>query len=200
MTGCGYCDVLRTKDKMPTGSGELKLTFSAEGCKDKAVTVKFDVRKATEEEKNSGVFVETDKKSYAKGVQEIKVTVTNRERYKQDIVVYPVFCSIAKDVGDTTLMACFDAEDCKIKYGESTTLTFKNYSGNIREFFKAFYGLLDYDISEEDLDELEGQWKETSAEDMEVYSLKKAGKYTVNVPYMTESGENDEISAEFEVK
>lgn len=192
--------IVRTKDKMPAGSGELKLTFSAEGCKDKVVTVKFDVRKATEEEKNSGVFVETDKKVYAKGVQEIKVTVTNRERYKQDIVVYPVFCSITKDVGDTTLMACFDAEECKIKYGESKTLTFKNYSGNIREFFKAFYGLLDYDISEEDLDELEGQWKETSAEDMEVYSLKKAGKYTVNVPYMTESGENDEISAEFEVK
>ena len=56
------------------------------------------------------------------------------------------------------------------------------------------------DVSEEDLDELEGQWKETSTEDMEVYSLKKAGKYAVNVPYMTESGENDEIIAEFEVK
>lgn len=193
--------IVRTKDTMPTGSGELKLTFSAEGCKDKTVTVKFTVRKATEEEKNSGVFVETDKKVYAKGVQEIRVTVTNKERYKQDIAVYPVFCSIANAYsGDTTLMACFDAEEYKIKYGESKTITFKNYSGNIREFFKAFYSLLDYDISEEDLDELEGQWKETSAEDMEVYSLKKVGKYTVTVPYITESGEDDEIIAEFEVK
>lgn len=193
--------IVRTKDKMPTGSGELKLTFSAEGCKDKVVTVKFTVRKATEEEKNSGVFVETDKKSYSKGVQEIKVTVTNKERYKQDITIYPIFCTISKaDTDEETLMACFDTAEYTIKYGESKTLTFKNYGGNVKEYFKAAYGILGYDITDEELDELAGQLEDIPPEDMEVYSMKKAGKYTVSVPYITESGENDEIIAEFEVK
>lgn len=193
--------IVRTKDTMPSGSGELKLTFSAEGCKDKSVTVKFTVRKATEEEKNSGVFVETDKKSYPKGVQEIKVTVTNKERYKQDIMVYPLFCSVKNaDADESTLMACLDAEEYIIKYGESKTLTFKNYGGNIREYIKAVYGMLEYDITEEEIDEVASQWEEASTEDMEVYSVKKTGKYTVSVPYITESGEDDEIIAEFEVK
>ncbi|MGN0587662.1 MAG: immunoglobulin-like domain-containing protein [Oscillospiraceae bacterium] len=192
--------IVRINDKMPTGNGELKLTFSAEGCKDKTVTVKFTVRKATEEEKNSGVFVETDKKSYAKGVQEIKVTVTNKERYKQDIIVYPIFCTISNADDEETLMACFDAAEYTIKYGESKTLTFKNYGGNIKEYFKAAYSILGYDITDEELNELDDQMEEIPPEDMEIYSMKKAGKYTVSVPYMTESGDDDEITAEFEVK
>lgn len=42
-----------TEQDLPVGNAELKLIFSAEGCKDKIITKNFNIRKATDEERNS---------------------------------------------------------------------------------------------------------------------------------------------------
>lgn len=206
----GSDNEIRLPLKTPLSAGGYTVEFSlkAKGYSDATVTVSVNVSKASEEEKNSGVFVTFDKTSYPLNTEKIKFTVENKLYSKKDIMLYVAGCY--KDDAPVTIgMPLWeDEDDLIIKYGEKKTFTLTNY-GTSYEALKNYYnnilgGTVD-DGANEYLDELLNEiWAEIG-NDPEVH-LGVGGEYSVLITYAeinsgnSDFGETENIEARFTVK
>ena len=180
---------IMTDKDLPVGNAELKLTLSAEGCKDKLISVNFNIRKATDEERNSGVFITTDKSSYAPSPSTITVTITNKLRSKQTIYIEPWCVQIGTEKAPAYLFPPADKFiDCMtIEYGKSVKITYTNYGDNLVEYVKLLAKSRGGELTDEDLSEINKDINDLKSDPLYAYScLKEKGKYFVIVSYATE--------------
>ena len=196
--------------KKPLSVGDYTVQFSveAQGYADTSVTVSIKVEKASEEEKNSGVFITFDKDSYPLKSEKIEITVENKLYSKNDIMVFVAGCY--KDDAPACLGMPLDHDEEKLilKYGEKKTFTLVNY-GSSYEALKKYYSIIFSDSEDEELKEyLDGYLKEMWAEieNIPESALGVPGEYTVMLMYSEyENGnmnpaQSDIIEAKFKVE
>ncbi len=175
-------NVTSAKD-LPIGNVTLKLTFSADGCKNKTFSTTFKVRKATNAEKSSGVFVSDA--VYDKNKNTVTVTVTNKLRSKETIVLDPrnQYILTAKDEKPTAALLQ-NKSSIKIKYEQSVKLTFKLYNNNPKQFVLDYYGLSLKDMDDEMLEYFDLLVDELKDDpDYKTYLNFPTGKYCVYIDY-----------------
>ncbi len=196
--------------KNPLSVGDYTVQFSveAQGYADTTVTVSINVERASEEERNSGVFITFDKSSYPLKADKIEITVENRLYSKNDIMIFVAGCYNENAAACLGMPLDHDEEKLIIKYGEKKTFTLVNY-GSSYEAFKKYYSSMFGDTREDELKEyLDGYLKEMWAEIENVpeSSLGVPGEYTVMLMYSeyvdgnTSLGQSDIIEAKFIVK
>lgn len=198
------------KENLPVGNAELKLTFSSDSCKDKTVTAKFNIRKATTEEKNSGVFVTAENCKLSPDT--ITVSVTNKCRSKSDIQIFNGQTMIYTVVdGKEIYTYMYDKKiignqsnytSTTVKYGETVKFEFVNCGKDLDGFIKLYWSFDDYDNSEEDKEIIEA-FKQSIKENRhyEYSCLAKAGTYNVTIIYsIGDEYRNQTASGAFNVK
>lgn len=196
--------------KNPLSVGDYTVEFSveAQGYADATVTTDIRVTEASEEEKNSGVFITFDNSSYPLKAEKIEITVENKLYSKNDIMVFVAGCY--KDEAPTCLGMPLDHDEEKLilKYGEKKTFTLVNY-GSSYDAFKKYYSSMFDDTMEDELKEyLDGYLKEmwVEIENIPESSLGVPGEYTVMLMYSEYVdgniglGQSDVIEAKFNVK
>ncbi len=196
------------KNSLSVGDYTVQFSVEAQGYANTTVTVPIKVGKASEEEKNSGVFITFDKDSYPLKAEKIEITVENKLYSKNDIMVFVAGCY--KDDAPACLGMPLDHDEEKLilKYGEKKTFTLVNY-GSSYEALKKYYSSMFGDTREEELKEyLDEYLKEMWAEIEEIpeSALGVPGEYNVMLMYSeyvegnTNPGKSDIIEAKFKVK
>lgn len=196
------------KNPLSVGDYTVEFSIEAQGYADTTVTASIKVTKASEEEKNSGVFITFDKNSYPLKAEKIEITVENKLYSKNDILIFIAGCY--KDDTPTCVGKPLDYGDAELtlKYGEKKTFTLANY-GSSYETYKSYYSGMFSDTDDEELNEylnerLEEMWAEI--EGSPEIALGAPGEYTILLMYSEYSdgkivwGESDTIEAKFTVK
>lgn len=190
--------IISFKENLPVGNAELKLTFSSEGCKDKIVTTKFKIRKATNDEKNSGVFVTA--KDSGLSPDKITVKITNKCRNKKAIYIDNGTTYIYTVVDGETIYAYMadqsDNNSLKINYGDTAEFVLINYGKDLKNYCKTLP-----DLSNEDSEYIDELIKELEEDEyFKYYCLAKAGTYTVSINYYDDNYNTDNSECSFKVK
>jgi len=172
--------------KNPLSVGDYTVQFSveAQGYADTTVTASIKVEKASEEERNSGVFITFDKDSYPLKAEKIEITVENKLYSKNDITVF-VGAGYKDEFPACLGISCaLSDENLILKYGEKKTFTLVNY-GLSYEAFKNYYFSMLGETEEELKESIDGDLKELWAE-IEGYpeaDLGVSGEYTIMLFY-----------------
>ncbi len=195
--------------KNPLSVGDYTVQFSVEsqGYADTTIATDIKVEKASEEEKNSGVFITFDKDSYPLNADKIEITIENKVYSKNDIMIFVAGCY--KDDAPACLGMPLDFDDeFVLKYGEKKTFTLINY-GLSFETYKNYYSGKFGDTEDEELKEyldeyLKQMWAEI--ENIPETALGVPGEYTVMLMYSEYSdgsiglGQSDVVEAKVIVK
>ncbi len=199
--------------KTPLSAGDytVEFSFEARGYADTTVTASIKVAEASDEEKNSGVFITLDKNSYPLNAGKIEITVENKLYSKNDILIYSIGGYKDNDPICIGTPVNYGDEELIVKYGEKKTFTLKNYGSSYEAFKSYHYDMFGDtgDIEDEELDEyFDGLLRELWAEieGSPAIHLGIEGEYKIGLMYIENTdgdsifGETDTIEAKFYVK